>query len=141
MLIPDFPFQQTLNRNKIDKMSFEAKVLYNFDAQDENELGIVEGETVTVIDTNVGQGWWMARSSDGRQGVVPESYLERLDTGAPPPPSSLERPGVTTHNNPLRQSTASAWSDEFDSEEEHRLALCFVLLLQTCYCVVQHYSL
>ena len=43
-------------------MTFEAKVLYNFDSMDDNELGIVEGETVTVIDTSVGQGWWMARS-------------------------------------------------------------------------------
>ena len=100
-------------------MTFEGKVLYNFDSMDDNELGIVEGETVTVIDTSVGQGWWMARSSDGRQGVVPESYLERLDTGAP----ALERPGVTQQNNDLRQSTTSAWSDEFDSDEEHRLVM------------------
>ena len=30
-----------------------------------------------MVDAGVGQGWVMARARDGREGVVPEAYLER----------------------------------------------------------------
>ena len=59
-------------------MSYEARVIYDFDSVSPEELGVKEGDSVTVVDSGVGQGWVMARARDGREGVVPEAYLERV---------------------------------------------------------------
>ena len=59
-------------------MSYEARVIYDFDSVSPEELGVKEGDSVTVVDSGVGQGWVMARSREGREGVVPEAYLERM---------------------------------------------------------------
>ena len=62
---------------KLVNMSYEARVIYDFDSVSSEELGVKEGDTVTVVDAGIGQGWVMARARDGREGVVPEAYLER----------------------------------------------------------------
>ena len=90
-------------------MAFEARAVYDFESVGEGELGVRVGDVVTVTDTSLGQGWWMARSGDGREGVVPEAYLERL--------------GSTGGQGDRRSSatpSAGGWGDDWDSDEEHR---------------------
>nr|XP_056721960.1 proline-serine-threonine phosphatase-interacting protein 1 isoform X2 [Euleptes europaea] len=54
----------------------EYRVLYDYTAQNEDELDIRAGDVVTVIE--VGEdGWWMAEQN-GQQGFVPGSYLEKV---------------------------------------------------------------
>ena len=60
-------------------MTFQAKVLYDFEAVGEGELSVRVGDIVTITDPGVGQGWWFGVGVDGKEGVVPEAYVEKLD--------------------------------------------------------------
>ena len=53
----------------------EAVALYDFGADGVDELSVVEGERLTVLEKD-GDEWWKCRNSKGLEGVVPASYLE-----------------------------------------------------------------
>lgn len=56
-------------------------LLYDFASQGSDELSCREGEEVYIVDLNKSKEWWMCeRISDGRQGVVPSSYIEIVGT-------------------------------------------------------------
>ncbi|KAF4574647.1 cytoskeletal protein binding protein [Pleurotus pulmonarius] len=52
-----------------------ATVLYDFDADGEDELSVKEGEQLVVLEKD-GNDWWKCRNAQGKVGVVPASYLE-----------------------------------------------------------------
>jgi hypothetical protein len=49
--------------------------LYDFDADDADELSVKEGEQLTVLEKEA-DDWWKCRNTRGAEGVVPASYLE-----------------------------------------------------------------
>nr|XP_014056173.1 unnamed protein product [Salmo salar] len=63
-------------------MAMQAQVIYDFSAEPgNNELTVREGETVTVLNQNVGGGWIEAQNSRGESGLVPEDYLQVANGG------------------------------------------------------------
>ncbi|KFQ85074.1 Proline-serine-threonine phosphatase-interacting protein 1, partial [Phoenicopterus ruber ruber] len=56
--------------------SQDYRVLYDYTAQNTDELDICEGDIVVVIEEN-DDGWWTAERN-GQRGFVPGSYLEKL---------------------------------------------------------------
>ena len=61
-----------------------ATVLYDFDAQGDDELTVHENETVTVVDKENDE-WWSVRNAAGKEGVVPAQYVQLNDGSAAPP--------------------------------------------------------
>ncbi|KAJ7068246.1 hypothetical protein C8F01DRAFT_1117442 [Mycena amicta] len=52
-----------------------ATALYDFGADGADELSVVEGEQLIILERD-GDEWWKCRNSKGQEGVVPASYLE-----------------------------------------------------------------
>jgi hypothetical protein len=53
----------------------EAVALYDFQAQGDDELTVVEGDALWIIERE-GDEWWKCRNANGNEGVVPASYVE-----------------------------------------------------------------
>uniref|UniRef100_A0A8C4ZVT8 Sorting nexin n=1 Tax=Gadus morhua TaxID=8049 RepID=A0A8C4ZVT8_GADMO len=55
----------------------QVQVLYDFEAEPgNNELTVREGETLSVLNQQVGGGWIEAQNSRGQTGLVPVDYLQ-----------------------------------------------------------------
>ncbi|XP_052578692.1 formin-binding protein 1 isoform X14 [Peromyscus californicus insignis] len=53
-----------------------CKALYTFEGQNEGTISVVEGETLSVIEEDKGDGWTRIRRSEDEEGYVPTSYVE-----------------------------------------------------------------
>lgn len=58
-----------------DYNSNAAVVLYDFVADGDDELTVVEGEDLIVLERD-SDDWWKVKNSKGQEGVVPASYVE-----------------------------------------------------------------
>jgi len=60
-----------------------VQAVFDYDAQEEGELSIKEGEKiwVTDFDETDESGWWEARKANGTTGLVPGNYVKRSDDG------------------------------------------------------------
>ena len=67
-----------------------GKLLYAFTGDGENQLQVSEGAQVTILDDD--GAWMTVRRSDGAEGIVPTSYVEKhvteLSAMSPPPSPS-----------------------------------------------------
>jgi len=95
-------------------MTFQAKALYDFAAVGEGELNVKVGDVVTVTDPNVGQGWWFGVGVDGKEGVFPEAYVERVAVSGHASQVETRRASDVTQT-----STTTSWGDDWDSDEDH----------------------
>lgn len=67
----------------------KGHVLYDFMAQGEDEVTVAVGDEVIVVDDIKSEEWWMVRRlKNGKEGVVPSSYVEVTGIVAPPRTSS-----------------------------------------------------
>ncbi|KAM9774739.1 SH3 domain-containing kinase-binding protein 1 isoform 4-T4 [Syngnathus typhle] len=70
-----------------------CKVLFPYEAQNEDELTIKEGEIIAIITKECADtGWWMGEVG-GRQGVFPDNFVKLLEADKerpkkPPPPGA-----------------------------------------------------
>lgn len=55
---------------------FKCTALYSYNAQNPDELTIVENEQLEVIGDGDGDGWLRARNYRGEEGYVPHNYLD-----------------------------------------------------------------
>lgn len=67
----------------------KGHVLYDFMAQGEDEVTVAVGDEVVVVDDTKSEEWWMVRRlKNGKEGVVPSTYVEVTGIVAPPRTSS-----------------------------------------------------
>lgn len=60
-----------------------ARLLYDFVAQGDDELGGKEGHQVYVVDDTKSEAWWLCEDpKSGKRGVIPSSYIELLDASS-----------------------------------------------------------
>nr|XP_054607011.1 SH3 domain-containing kinase-binding protein 1 isoform X1 [Nothobranchius furzeri] len=75
------------------KVREQCKVLFPYEAQNEDELTLKEGEIINIITKDCADaGWWMGEIG-GRQGVFPDNFVKMLEAEKerpkkPPPPSA-----------------------------------------------------
>ncbi|KAI5299295.1 hypothetical protein KEM56_003353, partial [Ascosphaera pollenicola] len=60
-----------------------GQILYDFDAQGDDEVSVCVGDEVIILDDQKSDDWWMVRRlKNGREGVVPSSYIEITGIGS-----------------------------------------------------------
>ncbi|ROT37044.1 cytoskeleton assembly control protein SLA1 [Sodiomyces alkalinus F11] len=68
----------------------KGQVLYDFMAQGDDEVTVAVGDGVIILDDNKSEEWWQVRRlKNGKEGVVPSSYIEVTGTVSPPSSSGL----------------------------------------------------
>ena len=88
-------------------MTAKARVVYDFEAAAEGELTVRAGDVVTLTDDNIGQGWVYAIDIYGRQGIIPEDYLDKGFNN-----------GVTALKPSAPLMKDDTWDEEWDSDED-----------------------
>ncbi|TIA86976.1 hypothetical protein E3P99_03464 [Wallemia hederae] len=79
--------------------SQKAKVVYEYEATEDNEMDLEEDEIIHDIE-QVDDGWWSGKGRNGREGLFPANYVELIeddgDSGVasqpPPPPPAPPAP-------------------------------------------------
>lgn len=80
----------------------KGKMLYDFMAQGEDEVTVADGDEVIIIDDMKSEDWWQVRRlKNGKEGVVPSSYVEITGT-APAQPASMT--GVNAGRSTVAQN-------------------------------------
>nr|XP_027209344.1 F-BAR and double SH3 domains protein 2-like [Penaeus vannamei] len=67
-------------------------VLYNYTAQNPDELSIIENEELELLGEGDGDGWVKARNYKGEVGYIPQNYIEEEESGSAPPSSPTSPP-------------------------------------------------
>ena len=78
-------------------------MLYDFDAQGDDELGVRQDQIVEILDDSH-EEWWKCKSGS-RQGVVPASYVEVIKTRPAPQKDREQRPSTDTSARDHRRSS------------------------------------
>ncbi|XP_032359341.1 SH3 domain-containing kinase-binding protein 1 [Etheostoma spectabile] len=71
----------------------QCKVLFPYEAQNEDELSLKEGEIINIITKECADAGWWKGEIGGRQGVFPDNFVKLLELEKerprkPPPPSA-----------------------------------------------------
>ncbi|KAI8985311.1 hypothetical protein BDB01DRAFT_787576 [Pilobolus umbonatus] len=62
----------------------KAIVLHPYNAENEDELSILRGEYVNILDRSIDDGWWKGTNESGKTGIFPCSYVKELSDMMPP---------------------------------------------------------
>jgi len=91
----------------------KGKVMYDFEAQGDDELTVNENDVVTVVDKENDE-WWLVRNSAGQEGVVPAQYIEIGDAAA----SSSAAGGYDSDDERQRQEDEAAAGAALEAERQ-----------------------
>lgn len=82
----------------------KGSILYDFMAQGDDEVTVGIGDDVIVIDDTKSEEWWMVRRiKNGKEGVVPSSYVEITGTAAPSTSTGINAGRSTVEQNRLEE--------------------------------------
>ncbi|MCJ1479241.1 cytoskeletal protein binding protein [Lambiella insularis] len=70
------------------KSQRNGHMLYDFVAQGDDEVTVGVGDEVIILDDSTEEWWHVRRLKNGKEGVVPGSYVEATGFTLPKPPSS-----------------------------------------------------
>lgn len=87
------------------KRQRKGTVLYDFMAQGEDEVTVAAGDEVAIIDDSRSEDWWQVRRlKNGKEGVVPSSYIEFSGTITPPLVQSATAGGQSSARSTVEQN-------------------------------------
>ncbi|KAF9426831.1 Cytoplasmic protein nck2, partial [Podila epigama] len=61
----------------------KAIVVYEYSAQEDDEISLVKGSTVVVTDKMGDEGWWCGRNEDGQIGNFPSDFVQEIKEDEP----------------------------------------------------------
>lgn len=83
----------------------KGQMLYDFMAQGDDEVSVAIGDEVLILDDSKSDEWWQVRRlKNGKEGVVPSSYVEvtgSVSTPAPPSQTGINAGRSTVEQNRL----------------------------------------
>lgn len=98
-----------------------GKVLYDFMAQGDDEVTVAVDDEVIIIDDQKSEEWWQVRRiRNGKEGVVPSSYIELTGTAPAPSRSGLNAGRSTVEQNRLEEERLAKESLRAARREEDR---------------------
>jgi len=82
----------------------KGQILYDFMAQGDDEVTVAVGDEVIIVDDTKSEEWWQVkRLRNGKEGVVPSSYVEVTGTVAAPSSSGINAGKSTIDQNRLEE--------------------------------------
>ncbi|KAF8426249.1 hypothetical protein EV426DRAFT_530557 [Tirmania nivea] len=104
-----------------------AKVEYDYEKADTNEIDLVEEEIITNVDM-VDKDWWVGTNSKGETGLFPSNYVILIETEheEPAPPPMAARPVPVPEPEPEPAATAQGPSAvaqyDYDAAEGNEIS-------------------
>jgi actin cytoskeleton-regulatory complex protein SLA1 len=99
----------------------KGQVLYDFMAQGDDEVTVAVGDEVIIIDDSKSEEWWQVRRlRNGKEGVVPSSYVEVTGTEPTPSQSGINAGRSTVEQNRLDEERLAKESLKAARMEESR---------------------
>ncbi|XP_072941427.1 sorting nexin-33 isoform X1 [Epargyreus clarus] len=87
-------------------MTAQVQALYDFTGEaGTTEMSITSGEILTLINTEIGEGWWEGKNSKGETGLFPAAYVRKLT-----PEESV--PSKMAPAAPRYDQAADDWGDQ-----------------------------
>lgn len=78
----------------------KGQILYDFMAQGDDEVTVAVGDEVVIIDDTKSEEWWQVkRLRNGKEGVVPSSYVEITGVSSAPSTGGLNAGRSTVDQN------------------------------------------
>ncbi|CAG8532218.1 13156_t:CDS:10, partial [Dentiscutata heterogama] len=71
--IPKLPPKKRRTKQNI------ATVMYDYDAEEEGEISLKEGTTITILEKTE-DGWWRGKNEQGETGIFPSTYVTEIKT-------------------------------------------------------------
>ena len=104
----------------------KGHMVYEFMAQGDDEVTVAEGDAVIILDDTQSEEWWKVRRiKNGKEGVVPSTYVEIEGPASPPPPSfsGINAGKSTVEQNRLEEARftkEAAQATQQREEKDHR---------------------
>ncbi|KAG1442341.1 hypothetical protein G6F56_011102 [Rhizopus delemar] len=73
-------------------------VLHDYSAESEDEITLMRGEYITVLEQPEQSGWWKGANERGKSGVFPSNFVQIIEQ-VPQRPSRTRPPTVKTEEN------------------------------------------
>ncbi|KAG0171161.1 hypothetical protein DFQ28_000231 [Apophysomyces sp. BC1034] len=108
--VPTIPKSENIDNRGGDD-SVKALVLHDYEPVNEDEIKLMRGEYVAIIDKMDDQGWWKGLNEKGAVGVFPSNFVQIMEEQHPPARPPRARPPTikpetsTPVNEPLMSPT------------------------------------
>ncbi|XP_032877911.1 nephrocystin-1 isoform X2 [Amblyraja radiata] len=83
----------------------------DFRAQEKHDLSVKKGEVITIVNQNP-DGWWLAKNAEGKEGLVPKTYLQVYSQQIP------EASNINKDEEEEEEEDADESEEEDEEEEE-----------------------
>lgn len=109
------------------KGSLRAVVLYDYTADEENEIHLQEGQVITNIEM-VDEDWWSGTNSQGHEGLFPSNYVELIEQSiveketAPPPSHSDSQPKPEPVEEKSQSLPSAVAIYDYEAAEDNELS-------------------